>query len=216
MIGLQVRAEATRRLILDAAVGLFAKVGYANSSLAELIAATGVSKGAFYYHFENREAVTAAIIAEADAMLTETAVGILSDPSSRALGNLIRAIFVIADLEQNDPKLRVGVQLRGGLSQISSNLDGFNSHRELFTNVIATGISEGDIRADVDVDQLGHTLWAAVLGTHQHCGATGEDLRSRLGEVMSVLLPAICTPEAAREYSGVVKDLAAGSAPLRR
>jgi hypothetical protein len=54
------------------------------------------------------------------------------------------------------------------------------------------------VRDDLDADQIGHTLWAAVLGSHQHCGATGEDLSTRLADVHAIILPAICTPEALR------------------
>ncbi len=85
-------------MILDVAVELFDSVGYRNASLADLITATGVSKGAFYYHFTNRESVAAAIIEEADAMLQTTSREILADPSGGALGNLIRTVFEIAAL----------------------------------------------------------------------------------------------------------------------
>ncbi len=63
------------------------------------------------------------------------------------------------------------------------------------------------MRDDLDADQIGHTLWAAVLGSHQHCGATGEDLSTRLADVHAIILPAICTPEAAQEYCDVVDRL---------
>lgn len=204
---MQVRAEATRRLILEAAVELFDSVGYANSSLSDLIAATGLSKGAFYYHFTNREAVTAAIIQEADATLQRTSRECLSDPANRALGNLIHAVFVVADLTRANSLVRVGVQLRSGLGQISAALEGFIDHRDLFVNVAATAMAEGDLRDDLDSDQVGYTLWAVVLGTHQHCGATGEDLATRLAEVHAILLPAICTPDAAQEYRELVNQL---------
>lgn len=210
---MQVRAEATRRQILEAAVELFDTVGYANSSLSELIAATGLSKGAFYYHFTNREAVTAAIIQEADATLQRTTRECLSDPTHRALGNLIRAVFVVADLTSANSLVRVGVELRSGLGQISEALEGFIDHRDLFANVTATAMAEGDLRDGLDADQVGYTLWAAVLGTHQHCGATGEDLSTRLAEVHAILLPAICPPEAAQEYRELINRLMESRTP---
>lgn len=204
---MQVRAETTRRVIVDAAVALFDRIGYANVSLADLIAATGFSKGAFYYHFVNREAVTTAIIAEADETLQRATREILSDSSAPALANLIRAFFEIAQLTRNNSLVRVGVQLRGGVTQLSTAMDGFVAHRDLFTDVVATAQREGEVRGDLNVQQVGHTLWTAVLGTHQHCDATAEDLSVRLADVMTILLPAICTPDAARAYSALVAEL---------
>lgn len=205
---MQARAEATRRLIVNTAVDLFDKVGFAGASLADIIAATGVSKGSFYYHFENRESVAAAIIAEADARLQSVAQEILADSSSRALANLIRTVFTIADLNETDTLLRVGVELRGGLGQISTELEGFEKHRMLFTEVIANAVAEGDVLPGLDVDQVGFTLWSAVLGSHQHCGATRERLQNRLAAVFTVMLPGICTPDAARGYTELAQGLA--------
>lgn len=205
---MQARAANTRRAILDAAVGLFHTDGYASVSLADLITATGFSKGAFYYHFENREAVTAAIIAEADEVLRTATLQILADPSFRALGNLIRAVFMIADVTGENDLVHVGFQLRGGVGQLSTALDGFAAHRDLFTNAVAAAVADGDVRSDLDIDQVGHTLWTAVLGTQQHCDATGENVYVRLADVLTVLLPAICPAAAARQYGDLVEQLA--------
>lgn len=213
---MQIRAEATRRQILDTALGLFDTVGYANTSLADLMLSSGVSKGAFYYHFDNREAVARTIIGEADDKLQATCREILSVPSQRALEGLLRAILTIAEMDRGDRLIRVGVQLRGGLGQISSALEGFTIHRELFTDVVGAAITEGDLPADVDVDRMSHLLWTVVLGNHQHCGGTGEDLTQRLADVLTIILPAICTPRAATDYVALVNSLAGERTLLRR
>lgn len=207
---MQARAEATRRVILDSAVNLFDSVGYANVSLAELIACTGASKGAFYYHFANREAVAAAIIEETEARLRDTIREVFADPSFRSMEHCVRMVFTVAELTQRDSLVRIGIELRGGLSHISPALDGFAHYREMFASVMSTGIADGDLRADLDADRAGHTLWTAILGTHQHCAATGDDLVARLTDVLTIILPAICTAAAAPHYSAFVRQAAAG------
>lgn len=202
-------------MILDKAVELFDSVGYRNASLADLITATGVSKGAFYYHFTNRESVATAIIEEADDMLQTTARGILSDTSRRALGNLIQFVMEIAGLSRSVALLRVGIQLRGGLGQISTATEGYQAHRELFTGVARMGITEGDLRAELDAEQIGNTLWAAVLGTHQHCDATQEDIQLYLADVFAIVLPAVCTPVALSDHLVQVKQLCGRGADPR-
>ena len=60
----QVRSEATRRKILDAAVDVFNEVGYAAADRGTIIERTGMTKGAFYHHFDSMESLASAIIEE--------------------------------------------------------------------------------------------------------------------------------------------------------
>lgn len=54
---MQQRGEETRESIRNAARRLFAQAGYDATGVAEICAAAGVSKGAFYYHFPSKQAV---------------------------------------------------------------------------------------------------------------------------------------------------------------
>jgi AcrR family transcriptional regulator len=54
---MQHRSEETRHHILDTATRLFSKNGYDATGVAEICAASGVSKGAFYHHFPSKQAV---------------------------------------------------------------------------------------------------------------------------------------------------------------
>ena len=58
------KAEATRQAILQKAFELTYINGYQTTSIDTIIAATQVTKGAFYYHFQNKEEMGAAIINE--------------------------------------------------------------------------------------------------------------------------------------------------------
>lgn len=48
--------------ILDAAERLFCEKGYEKTTVSEIIVAVGISKGAFYYHFQAKEDVLDAIV----------------------------------------------------------------------------------------------------------------------------------------------------------
>jgi AcrR family transcriptional regulator len=56
--------ESRRQQIMDAALELFAREGYANCSIAQLALHAGISKGLMYNYFESKEALLASIIEE--------------------------------------------------------------------------------------------------------------------------------------------------------
>lgn len=53
----QERAHATREAIVSAAAGEFDRAGHAAISLNDILRRSGVTKGAFYFHFPSKEAV---------------------------------------------------------------------------------------------------------------------------------------------------------------
>ncbi len=74
--------------ILRASGALFRQRGYRNTSMADLAAATGLTKGAFYHHFSDKAAVMEAVLAEAlawsERVLAEAALPDDGDPLSVA------------------------------------------------------------------------------------------------------------------------------------
>lgn len=58
------KAEATRLNILQKSFDLIYAKGYQNASIDDILATTQVTKGAFYYHFKNKDEMGLAIINE--------------------------------------------------------------------------------------------------------------------------------------------------------
>ena len=56
------KAQATRRLILEAAAALFREKGYAAVSLREIAQAANMKTGSLYYHFESKESLVEEIL----------------------------------------------------------------------------------------------------------------------------------------------------------
>src|SRR3989337_1394291 len=84
---------ATRERILSAAQALVIENGYAATSVDQVIAASGSSKGAFFHHFESKRALADALVdryVAADLAHLEAALadarGRSDDPIERAVG----------------------------------------------------------------------------------------------------------------------------------
>lgn len=56
------KGEATRAFLLRTSAAVFAERGYASTTLNDLIAASGLTKGAFYFHFRSKSALALAVL----------------------------------------------------------------------------------------------------------------------------------------------------------
>ncbi len=193
----QARSEATRRRIVNAAVELFAEVGFQATGLGDIIERAEMTKGALYYHFDSKEALATAIIEEA-ADTALTTFRSISEPTAPALENMIHGIFVIADLITTDKMVRTGAQLLrafGGFSAATAL-----THGHLLSEMVAQArqaIAEGDLRDGVEPDTVGEVIVGAVLGAELISSAAsgGADLVERVARAWTLLLPAIASED---------------------
>ncbi|MDC9825036.1 TetR/AcrR family transcriptional regulator [Devosia sp. ZB163] len=85
-----VKAAPVRRdEILDAAQRLFAGNGYDATSVSQIIEAVGVSKGAFYHHFESKEDLIEALACRYARESAALADEVLADPTLDAFSKLV-------------------------------------------------------------------------------------------------------------------------------
>ena len=56
------RSAQTRRLLLDVARRLFAEHGYAGTATEQVVQQAGVTRGALYYHFRNKQDLFRAVV----------------------------------------------------------------------------------------------------------------------------------------------------------
>ena len=75
------KGAATRAFLLQIAAELFAERGYAETTMAQLIARSGLTKGAFYFHFSSKEQLALAVIEEKQRQWIDSVVQAISAAS---------------------------------------------------------------------------------------------------------------------------------------
>ena len=98
-----IQGEQTRAALLEAARVLFGGQGYSATSLDEVVAHAGVTKGALYHHFADKEGLFQAVYEQAQQEVSDQAVSLFLQPDSwRALVDGCR-LWIVAHL---DPQVR--------------------------------------------------------------------------------------------------------------
>lgn len=191
----QARAAATRQAILVAAAEIFEQEGYGNTALADIIDRAHVTKGAFYYHFPTKEDLAAAIIEQANNAFGTALDAHLAAPSPM-LEKLIRVPFIAVDMIRHDQLTRVGYALRMAANHVTLAAGAvLEQRRGSFVGAVKTAIAEGDLKSDIDPEELGHTIWASVTGTQVMAAASHDNIVTRLAQVWRIILAGTVPPE---------------------
>jgi AcrR family transcriptional regulator len=160
----QVRSEATRRKILDAAIEVFGEVGYAAAGWNTIIERTGMTKGALYHHFDSKESLASAIIEEgSDAVLV--AFRNVCGSSSPAFENMVHGTFTIANVLSSDKTAHAAEQLASALSGFNKAAARFCGDLvEMMADQARRSSAEGDLRQDLDPVVVSESLIGTMFG----------------------------------------------------
>jgi AcrR family transcriptional regulator len=197
------RGEGTRRCILDEAAKAFARNGYAGTSLNDVIAATGLTKGAFYFHFPSKEALALEVFRSKQQEWAAKAVA-AAGTKERALDKLVEMMRATCVVHQNDEAARAVARLcwdLGEEAQLAPQMTPFLTNWfDLVEDMLRRAQDEGDVRADVDVRGVAEVCVASFIGISDvsHLLNGNLDLRRKAEMLLSLILPAITTTKRRR------------------
>jgi AcrR family transcriptional regulator len=197
-MGRQARAEVTRQAIIAGAVDVFDRVGYSRAGITDILDRLEMTKGALYYHFDSKEAITSAIIEQGAATLRDTYVRLCQLPGP-AIETVIHASLVLASRIASDAVVRFAVQFSHVVGAHDQSVVAVErSWRDPMAAQFHLALEEADLREDVDADVAAEFVAAAVLGvilTWDHTsGAAG--LTARMVAIWGFLLPGLVSEEA--------------------
>jgi AcrR family transcriptional regulator len=142
----QSQGELTRRRILDVAADEFARRGYSNVTIEEIAAAAGVTKGAVYYWFADKDDLGRDLQHELYDRMAATALGAL-DPHADTITNLRLGFDAYLSALDNAGEARFF--LRDAWTIPVLDEAGRRDHEvavEQITQTLADGMDRGDVR----------------------------------------------------------------------
>lgn len=163
----QHRAEETRARILDTAEACFARYGYAASGVAEICAAAGVSKGAFYHHFPSKQAVFVAALnrwlSRLDAQLEDARLRTIGvGEAIERMAGLVGPI-----LQQHRDQLPIlfefWLQARRDPAVGQAAIAPYRRYQSYLAGLIRSGMADGSFKP-VDADLAGQMLMSLAIG----------------------------------------------------
>jgi TetR/AcrR family transcriptional repressor of nem operon len=195
--------RATRERILTAAERLVIDNGYAATSVDQVIAESGSSKGAFFHHFESKRALADALIdryvASDIAHLEAALVAARSqteDAVERAVG-FVRYFEDMADeiMHEQSGCLYASMLTERGLTATSATdpiVKAVLAWREGYADLLRDALGG---RSEVDVDALSDHVFVTFEGAFLLARSTGEPAQMRaqlriLRELLTALLGA--------------------------
>ncbi|HWI40972.1 MAG TPA: TetR family transcriptional regulator [Verrucomicrobiae bacterium] len=157
------RSADNRERILDAALQVFSQHGFASSGMRMIAAEAGVSVGAVYLYFRNKEELYLTLLLQLMEDLeemTRNALQGIDDPAA-ALAEFIRVSIDFA-LRYRSMILLQGREL-GFAFGMESRRSFFRRRRGLIEDIVGKGISDG-VFAESDPVQAGRLIFSMLRG----------------------------------------------------
>jgi TetR/AcrR family acrAB operon transcriptional repressor len=162
-----------RKDLMATAIDCFARYGYQGTSIDRIANAAGVTKGAIYYHFRDKEELLFEAVKDRTAAYEERIVGSVSpvtDPVAAlaeiarvsvhiATRNNLRRFILTLMVEALDTNPRLSEAFRGIMRRFRSYLAG----------IVRLGQEQGVFRTDVDASYAAQIFAGGVMGAElQH------------------------------------------------
>lgn len=161
------KAQATRGLLIDAALKVIGRKGYAAATVDQIVEEAGVSKGVAYYHFKNKADMATSVLERGLAELTEGFDAIAREAetagdallqfmelfAARVFDNKCFGRFFVTELWRDDRDWSDAIQ------QYEGRLMG------ILADQIRRGQTEGTIRPELDSEYVAVSMVGMVLTT---------------------------------------------------
>ena len=201
------RSAELRDRLFRAALSLFAKKGYAATTVEDITEAADVGKGTFFNYFPSKEHV---LMAFGEMQLGKLATIVQEAKKSDLPMQEVLRILVLRMTEEpirNPAIVRAllqanlaSVPVRGGMLRIHDR------NRRLLGQLIRHGQERGEIRTDFPAEEIAQVWRQTIFGTLLFWSLTGDHtLTERIEMSIGLLWDGIAATEMKKASSGKMK-----------
>jgi TetR/AcrR family transcriptional regulator, acrAB operon repressor len=165
-------AQATRALILDAAERVFHRRGVSRTTLQEIAQDAGLTRGAIYWHFENKgelfHAMMERVTLPMTARMTELGPGDTERPLDKIRRNMASALHQIVHDAQVRRVFEISTQKVEYVDELQSmrerHIAGRNECIDDMHGLLQLARDKGQVRSDMDLRTATLGLFALIGG----------------------------------------------------
>jgi TetR/AcrR family transcriptional regulator, fatty acid metabolism regulator protein len=179
----------TRKRLLDAALDVFAKRGYHDTKIDEIVEAAGTSKGAVYLHFPNKERLFLSLV-DQFADLLERRVGEAIAAHPHGIERVRAALIAVVETfgKYRKPAKILLVQAVGlGATFEKARLHTTDRFARLIKTHLDDAVRVGDV-AISDTEVVAHAWMGAIYNLMIQWVYTGEPTSERIVRTLVPLL----------------------------
>ena len=161
--------ERTRERLLQAGFREVYRTGFQSASIDTILAATNVTKGALYHHFDSKEDLGHAIIEEIIAKMTHDKWVLPLQQCKNPVDTLITIVQATsvrpADVKGGCPLLNLAQEMSPLDEEFRTRLQRiFQAWQKAIANALRRGQSQGTVRRDLGPDETAGFLIAMYEG----------------------------------------------------
>ena len=166
---LREKHKNTADFIIEKVAPIFNKKGYVATSMSDITEATGLTKGAIYFNFKNKEAIAVEAFKRNIKSMMPVTEGIKNFDNAidklKALSKLYGEYFQKVQSSGGCPILNVGIDSK------HNNPEVYNMAKEVMNmligkleKIVLRGQQEGQIKSDVNATVFAHSMYAMLEG----------------------------------------------------
>ena len=164
------KAEATKARIIQQSAVVFNQKGYAGSSMADIMQATGLKKGGIYNHFASKDELALAAFDYAVSLISQRIWSVVRTKRNAVdrLDALVSSYLTYIDdppIVGGCPILNTAIETDDTDSPLRDRaLAAINSWRSLIVKIVEKGIKKGEIEATVEADTIATIIICNIEG----------------------------------------------------
>lgn len=174
-------ARYSREELLGLVVAVFNERGYEAASMADLAAASGLTKSSFYHHFASKEELLSMALDRALTALSAALDRTMTMPAHRPVDRLEQAIRSTAEILIDElPHVTLLLRVRGNTEVEREALARRRRIDARLAALVAQAAEAGEIRDDIDPRLVSRLLFGMINSIHEwyRPGSRGNSRRS--------------------------------------